>query len=68
MFTLDAAYAQFEEHEKGSISPGQRADLVVLSRSPLAVDPEEIREIRVEETLIAGRVVYARERAEVAGC
>jgi predicted amidohydrolase YtcJ len=61
MFTLDAAYAQFEEGEKGSISPGKRADLVVLSESPWAVAPDEIRRIGVEQTLIAGRVVYARE-------
>ena len=60
MFTLDAAYAQFEEREKGSISPGKRADLVVLSESPWAVAPDEIRRIRVEQTLIAGRVVYER--------
>jgi predicted amidohydrolase YtcJ len=60
MFTLDAAYAQFEEHEKGSISPGKRADLVVLSESPGEVAPESIREIRVEQTSIAGRVVYER--------
>jgi predicted amidohydrolase YtcJ len=61
MFTLDAAYAQFEEREKGSISPGKRADLVVLSESPWAVAPDEIRRIRVEQTLVAGSVVYARE-------
>ena len=60
IFTLDAAYAQFEEHEKGSISPGKRADLVVLSASPSEVAPEAIREIRVEHTCVAGRVVYER--------
>jgi predicted amidohydrolase YtcJ len=52
------ARARFEEHEKGNISPGKRADLVVLSESPSEVAPESIREIRVEQTSIAGRVVY----------
>jgi predicted amidohydrolase YtcJ len=62
MYTLDAAYAQFQESEKGSISPGKRADLVVLSANPVSVPAEEIREIRVEETLVGGEVVYSAAR------
>jgi len=60
MFTIDAAYAQFEEDEKGSIRPGKRADFAVLSANPVRVAPETIREIRVEQTIVAGRVVYSR--------
>jgi predicted amidohydrolase YtcJ len=60
IFTLDAAYAQFEEHEKGSIHPGKRADFAVLSADPLSVPAEAIREIRVEQTIVAGRAVYTR--------
>jgi predicted amidohydrolase YtcJ len=60
MYTLDAAFAQFEEAEKGSITPGKRADLVVLSANPASVPPEEIRRITVEQTIVRGRVVYDR--------
>jgi hypothetical protein len=60
IFTIDAAYAQFEENEKGSIRPGKRADFAVLSADPASVPAEAIREIRVEQTIVAGRAVYTR--------
>ena len=58
LFTRDAAYLQFEEHEKGTLAAGKRADLVVLSASPLAVLPDRIAGIRVLRTVAAGRVVH----------
>jgi predicted amidohydrolase YtcJ len=64
MFTLDAAYAQFEDAVKGSISVGKRADLVVLSDNPVRVQPEKIRDISVEATICAGRVIYQRGASE----
>jgi hypothetical protein len=60
LFTIDAAYAQFEEAEKGSIRPGKRADFAVLSANPVSVPAESIRDIRVEQTIVAGRAVYTR--------
>jgi predicted amidohydrolase YtcJ len=60
IFTIDAAYAQFEETEKGSIRPGKRADFAVLSANPVRVPVEAIRDIRVEQTIVAGREVYTR--------
>ncbi len=61
MFTLDAAYAQFEDSVKGSISPGKRADLVILSHNPASVPPEKIRALTVEGTIIGGKTVFERK-------
>ncbi len=61
MFTIDAAYAQFEESVKGSISVGKRADLVVLSANPVSVPSEKIREIKVERTIWGGKTVYMKK-------
>jgi predicted amidohydrolase YtcJ len=58
MYTLNAAYASFEENIKGSISPGKLADLVLLSGDPTQVSPEEIKEIKVEMTIIGGKIVW----------
>jgi len=58
MYTLDAAYAQFEESVKGSISVGKRADMVILSENPAAVAPEKITNIKVEQTILGGKVIY----------
>ncbi len=58
MFTRDAAWLQFEEHQKGSLAPGKRADLVVLSDDPLAVAPDRIADLRVLRTIAGGRVVH----------
>jgi predicted amidohydrolase YtcJ len=60
MYTLGAAYAQFEEHIRGSIAPGKRADLVVLGGNPFTARPDVIHRIPVTKTFIAGDLVYAR--------
>ena len=57
-FTLDAAYASFEEAHKGSITPGKLADLVVLGEDPTAIDPTSIRDVRVDATMIGGAFVF----------
>jgi len=60
MFTIDAAYAQFEENIKGSLTPGKRADMVILSRNPLKAPVSEIHNIRVEKTIVEGKTIYRR--------
>ncbi len=59
-YTLDAAHASFEEDIKGSIEPGKLADMVVLDRDILTVDPEEIIETKALMTIVGGEVVYER--------
>jgi predicted amidohydrolase YtcJ len=60
IYTVNAAYASFEEDIKGSIEAGKLADLTVLSRDPRAVPPNQIGDISVEMTIIGGRVVYPK--------
>ncbi len=62
--TLGAAYQYFEEDIKGSITRGKQADLVVLDRNPLTVDPSEIKDIKVLETFARGRSIYSRNTGE----
>ncbi|MFN7995021.1 MAG: amidohydrolase [Bryobacteraceae bacterium] len=56
--TMNGAYASFEEHQKGSITAGKLADLVVLGRDPTKVDPTSLIDIPVERTMVGGRWVY----------
>jgi predicted amidohydrolase YtcJ len=58
VYTLNGAYAHFEEQAKGSIEEGKLADLVALSRDILTVPTEEIRELSVGMTVVDGRIVY----------
>jgi predicted amidohydrolase YtcJ len=57
-YTQDAAYASFEEAEKGSLEVGKRADLVVLSDDIFKTPPEGILRARVLLTLMGGKAVY----------
>jgi predicted amidohydrolase YtcJ len=58
LYTVNAAYASFEEDIKGSITSGKLADIVVLSDDPTEVPPERIKDIRVEMTILGGEVVW----------
>ena len=62
--TIDAAYQYFEEDSKGSIEVGKLADFVVLDRNPLDASGEDLRSIRVRETIKAGETVYSAEESE----
>ena len=57
-FTTGAAYAEFAETEKGSLTPGKFADLVVLSADPYQVDPDCIKDIKIIQTIAGGRSVF----------
>lgn len=58
--TLWPAYQHFEEHDKGSLEPGKRADLVLLSADPRAVPRERLIELQVVETIKDGTTVWRR--------
>lgn len=60
LYTWNGAYASFEETVKGSVETGKLADLVVLNRSLLKEDPERIKDLKVELTMIDGEIVYWR--------
>ena len=59
-YTLDAAYATFEEKEKGSITVGKLADIVVVDRNLTRIPAETIRDAKIEYTIVGGRIVYER--------
>src|SRR5579875_33891 len=57
-YTLGAAYAGGEEHDKGSLTPGKLGDAVVLREDLLNISPDKIRENGVQATILGGNVVY----------
>jgi hypothetical protein len=60
-YTLNNAYAAFEEKEKGSLEVGKLADLVVLSDDILKIDPVGIEQVKAEMTVLGGKVVFERK-------
>ena len=58
LYTLNGAYASFEEDAKGSIEVGKLADLVVLAEDIASVDPFAIKDIPIVETVVDGKSVY----------
>lgn len=56
--TINGAYQYFEEDTKGSLKPGKVADLVILDKNPLEIDPKEIDQIQVLETIKEGKSIY----------
>ena len=59
-YTLDNAYSAFEDHVKGSLTPGKYADIVVLSQDILTVEESEIPNTKVDYTIVGGEVRHAR--------
>lgn len=57
-YTVNSAYASFEENIKGTIETGKLADLIILSDDILTIDPNKIKDVKVEMTLFDGKVIY----------
>lgn len=59
-YTLGSAYAEFQEHEKGSITAGKLADMVLLNADIFRMEPEAARDVEVDATVVGGKVVYRK--------
>ena len=58
--TIGAAFAEFQENDKGTLARGKLADMVILSDDLLAIPPARIKDVRVLTTIVGGRVVHQR--------
>jgi predicted amidohydrolase YtcJ len=61
-FTIGAAHAAFADGRVGSLTPGHRADFILVDTDPMLGAPSDIRKTRVSETWVAGRPVYREEK------
>ena len=61
-YTLGSAYAEFQEARKGTLAAGKLADLVVLERDIFSIPPREIRDVKVDLTVVGGQVVWDRAK------
>jgi predicted amidohydrolase YtcJ len=61
-YTLGSAYAEFQEAVKGSIEVGKLADLVILEADIFEIPPMEIRDVKVDMTIVGGKVVWDRSK------
>jgi predicted amidohydrolase YtcJ len=61
-YTMGSAYAEFQEKDKGSITPGKLADMVLLSDDIFSIDPAKIRDVKVLKTIVGGRLVWDVDR------
>ena len=57
-YTMGSAYAEFQEKDKGSITPGKLADMVLLSDDLFSIDPVKIRDVKVLTTWVGGKIVW----------
>lgn len=57
-FTMGSAYAEFQDHVKGSLTPGKLADLVLLDCDVFKIDPAAIDKVKVAMTILDGKVVW----------
>ncbi len=63
-YTINAAFASFEENIKGTLEVGKLADIVVIDRNLLGINPGLIREAEVLMTIVGGKLVYQKTGEE----
>jgi hypothetical protein len=59
-YTVNSAYINFDEKQKGTLEVGKLADIVVLGDDVLTVDPNRLKDARIEMTIVGGKVLYER--------
>jgi predicted amidohydrolase YtcJ len=59
-YTRNGAWLTFEENSKGTLEPGKAADLVVLAEDILTIDPERVKDVKVDMAVVGGAVLYER--------
>ncbi len=60
LYTIGAAYADFDENKKGTIAEGKLADYVVLAEDLFVIDPDTIKDVQVVMTVVDGQIVYGK--------
>jgi len=60
-YTLDGAFAEFEEKFKGSIEVGKAADFTVYDKNIMEIPEDEILQAKVQLTVVGGKVVYKKQ-------
>jgi hypothetical protein len=60
-YTAGSAFAEFQDREKGTLSRGKLADLVILSEDIFAIPPERLKDVQVLATIAGGKVVHQRQ-------
>lgn len=58
-YTINAAYASFEEHSKGSLEVGKLADVTLIDRNLIKIPSNEIKDAKIKMTVVGGKVVYS---------
>lgn len=58
IYTAEAAYLAFDEHERGTVEPGKLADFTILTKNIFRIPPREILDTRVYQTWVDGKLVY----------
>ncbi len=61
-YTIENAYAGFEENSKGALKPGMLGDITVLSKDILTIPEEDILKTEVEYTVVGGKIAYQRAK------
>lgn len=58
-YTINAAYASFEEHSKGSLEVGKLADFTLIDRNLIKIPSNEIKDAKIKMTVVGGKIVYS---------